>query len=346
MHRKWFLFFLVFSTFLQAAERRIALLIKPDFNGEISFAYRIQSACKNLDWAADVINIEEPDELSQNRYDFVINLVPGVYPRPNCANYLAVFNPAHHFFTRKRFLKKKYQSYDGYLLTSPLGCLRKRKSFLDQRRFPCMRWYPTVQKREFHLNPPKNLFYICCWWGNRFEEVRFRELMSALDQEPYMCFYGHPMFHRYYPKSYRGPIRYDGESLYEVAGDAGVVLVIHSSDHNKRGLPSGRIFEAAASSVVIISDENQFVKTHFGDSVLYIDTKQDAASMLNQIRSHMAWIYVNPEKAMEKAKRAHAIFEEQFLLEAQLLRLEKFHEKISKRSKKTLYSRFYNLFTR
>lgn len=344
MGKNFFILWMLFASCLFSGERKIALLVKKDFNGELAFAHRVRAACKNLAWTADLIYIEQPDELQKTKYDMVINLVPGTYSHPNCGNYLAVFNPAHHFFSKNRFLKPKYQSYDGYLLTYPNLPFKKRKSFLDRRRFPFMSWYPTGPKKEYRVNEPNSLFYICCWWGNRFQDEKFKQLLKALDQEPYMRFYGHTMFQSYYPKSYRGPIPYEEDSLYNTIAEAGVVLILHSAEHNKYGVPSGRIFEAAASSSVIICDLNAFVKKHFGDSVLYIDTAQDASSILEQIRSHMNWIGSHKMEALEKAKMSHAIYNEKFSLEDQLLRLEKFHEKLSYWKKKPIRAWFQNLW--
>jgi hypothetical protein len=264
----------------------------------------------------------------------VINLVPGTYKHPKCKNYLAIFDPEHHYFDDNGFLKKKYQSYDGYLLTySPSSCGLGKKSFANQRRSPYMLWYPSVQKREFKTIDPSHLFYICCAWGNRFKDENFQQCLNLLDKERYMRFYGSSKFQSLYPQSYQGAIPHDDESLYDIASEAGVSLVLHSSIHNTYGLPSGRIFELAAASSVIICDQNPFVMQHFGDSVLYIDTNEDGPSIHRQIQQHMEWIRINKNKALEKAKKAYLINKEKFSLEDQLLRLAEFHDQLSNESK-------------
>lgn len=331
MRTRILLFFLLFVCFfLNAVERHIGLLIKPDFRGEISFAYRIQAACKNLHWLADVIDIDDPEELKKNSYDFVISLVPGVYEHPKCKNYLAIFDPVHHYFDEKGFLKKRYRSYDGYLLSfSPGSSGIEKKDFEDDRKFPYIPWYPSAQRTEYQTVDPSHLFYICCAWGDRLENENFQQLLNLLDAAPYARLYGNPQFQPFYPHSYQGSIPYNQRRLYEVAAQAGVGLVLHSSTHNIYGLPSGRIFEMAAASTVIISDQNSFVQTHFGDSVLYINTDEDGPSIHKQIQDHMDWIQVNKTLALEKAKKAHEIYIEKFLLEDQLLRLGAFHDRLS-----------------
>ena len=320
------LFFLFCLSVISGSEKTIALFVRVDFSGEYSLAQRIQTACKHIGWRAEIIDIEKKKEFKQKRYDFAINLVPGAHKHASCKNYLAIFHPIHHDFNKNGFLTRKYRSYDGYLLTY----FPKKKRFVN-RKYPYMIWYPTVQEQEYREVDPSSLFHICCCWGNRFESEKFRKFLSLLDKESYTRFYGNSKFQEIYPQSYRERIAYDDESLCEVAARAGVSLVLHSSDHNRYGIPSGRIFEAAAASTVIISDKNKFVEKNFSDSVLYIDTDQDAVSIFNQIQSHMSWIRKNKPEALEKAKKAHTIFEEKFLLEDQLLALEKFHDRLSSR---------------
>ncbi len=326
-----FVFFLVAAlSMLNGAERSIALIVAPRCKGEISFAYRIQAACKNIGWKAHIFNIQEARELKNNSYDFVISLVPGIYKHPRCNNYLAIFDPVNHYFDEHGFLRKDFRSFDGYLLTYTPGAGTEKKSFAKRHKYPYMSWLPCVQKRAYRLVDPSYLFHTLCGWGNRFQDERFQECFQLLDCEPYMRLYGDSELGKWYPHSYRGAIPYDSESLYRSVEEAGIVLIFHSADHNAHGLPSGRIFEAAASSAVIICDNNAFVRNCFGDAVLYIDTDQDGPSIYRQIHAHMEWIAGNKAEALEKAKRAHTICVERFALEDQLIRLGKFHDRLSK----------------
>ncbi|HSW87428.1 MAG TPA: YncE family protein [Rhabdochlamydiaceae bacterium] len=322
------------ETDLNPPGRHIAVLIRPDYRGEVSFAHRIKSACKNLGWRADIVDINRPRRLRKKNLDFVINLVPGIYKRPKCKNYMAIFDPLHHYFRDDGFLKREYRNYDGYLLTySP---------WFDDKNFngdklPYIKWYPTAHRQEYKKVDFAHLFYLCCAWGNRFEDKKFQQFLRLLDKEHFMRFYGSQWFQKYYPQSYQSFIPYDENTLCETASRAGVTLVLHSCDHNAYGLPSGRIFEAAAASTMIVCDENAFVKEHFGDSVLYIDTDESAESIHKQVNDHMHWIQSNQEAALEKAKSAHQIYKKHFLLEDQLLRLGAFHDQLPK---KNVFSRW------
>ncbi len=329
-----FFFFVISycSLFAGVNNRKIGLIVRHGFRGEIVLAQRIKSACENLHWKADIIDIDNPEELKQEEYtflspksekqhyDFVINLIPVDYRYPHCKNYLAIFHPAHHHFDKQGRLWKKFRRYDGYLITYAPDP--------DKYQFdtPSLRWYPSVQKRAYQKVNPSHLFHLCCLWGNRFEEARFKNCLSLLDQESYMRLYGASFLRALYPHQYQGSIPFDEKTFYKLSSEAGITLVLHSSDHNAYGLPSGRIFEAAATSTVIICDENAFVRERFGDSVLYIDTNEDGLSMYRQIQKHMQWIGDHPIEALEKAKKAHSICTEQFAMEDQLLRLGELHD--------------------
>lgn len=49
-----------------AAEKRIAVLIRPDYRGELSFAHRIKAASENLNWKADIFEIDHFSRLKKS----------------------------------------------------------------------------------------------------------------------------------------------------------------------------------------------------------------------------------------------------------------------------------------
>lgn len=311
-------------------ERHIAILVKPNFRGELAFAYRVKAAAENLHWKTDIINISDFEQQKKKRYDFVINLVPEFYPfQKKQKNYLALFHPSHHYFHKDGTFKRKYRDYDGYLLTYLPD--EHDKNFQGQKR-PYISWHPTVQARPYTKVDPAHLFHICCIWGNRYNDPKMHRFLTFLNQERYCRFYGNDAVKARYPESYVASIPFDAESVCEAASQAGITLVLHSNHHNLYGLPSGRIFEAAAASTVIICDNNAFVREHFKDSVLYINTDQDADSIHRQIEDHMRWIRTNKEAALAKAAKAYSIYKNRFLLEDQLLRLSAFHDELAKSS--------------
>ena len=164
-------------------------------------------------------------------------------------------------------------------------------------------------------------------WGNRLADEKYKKLYDLLGKTNRVKFYGHQENKDIIQKGYLGTIPFDGVSIFGVLQKHGIVLVIHSDLHNKASIPSGRIFEAAAASAVIISDENPFVKEHFKDSVYYIDTTLTSDQISAQIMNHVNTILKKPKKALKKAKAAHQIYIDKFLMTRQLLQLESMHNK-------------------
>ena len=110
----------------------------------------------------------------------------------------------------------------------------------------------------------------------------------------------------------------------------GIVSVLPQCRVRPYGLAPGRIFEAAAASTVIISDENSFVKEHFGDSVYYIDVTLSPEEIFRQIVDRMEAIFRDPKEALAKAKEAHQIFTDRFQMSDQLLAIHSMHNQILK----------------
>lgn len=330
-HIKFYILFIglyQFISFCHVLSLDIALLTLEGFSGEFSFAQKVRQAGENIGWSVEIYDIQQTGELDDRDYDLVINLIPYEYYHPRCKNYLTIFHPRHHFFDKVGTLAKKYGSYDGYLLTYEPKA--NDMSFGEGSGLRFMKWYPTVQSREYVQVDPSSLFFICSKWGARGKGKKYLKFQNLLGQQSYTRFYGAEEFGKIYPKAYKGPIPFDGQSVFHTIADAGVCLVLHSRSHLRSGLPSGRIFEAAASSAVIISDANPFVEETFGSSVLYIDVnKKKAKDVFKEIDNQMKWIRANKSLALEKAKRSHEIFMNSYTLEKQLLRLEEFHNSMT-----------------
>lgn len=233
---------------------------------------------------------------------------------PDCKNYLILFD--NKYTINDNFeLKKEYLNYDGYLCT------------IKFTSNPSMIWYPTVQNTDYVEVKPNKLLHLI---NKTLLNTKYSKVLKRLDRQGYCAYYGRGVNPSQFPNSYRGKIPYNGVSLLRALCESGIVLIIHRDTHNQMGIPSGKIFEAAAASCVIISDRNPFVLEHFGESVLYFDNEADIPTIFSQIDAHMQWIKENPEEALIKAKQAHTIFSEKFSLENQLLQLEKMHEHLLK----------------
>lgn len=320
------LFWIVHFSTTYAYERNIALITREGWRGEVEFAYRIQKACQHMNWHADIVDIHDTS-IYEKKYDFAICLVPKPYTPFKFPCYLCLFHPKHHYFNENGYLAEPYTSYDGYLLSYPLGS--DKKDFTDYSKHPYLFWLPTTQRFPYKQVYPKHLFYMCCLWGERAFQYKYKELLKKLNWKKYTRLYGAQEFKKLYPNSYVTSIPFDGESLLRTINKNGVCLVLHSKDHLAYGIPSGRIFEAAASSSIIISDKNDFVIKNFGDSVLYVESNTTGKEIYRQIDRCMKWIQANPREALARAQKSYEIFATNFTLENQLYKLGMFHDEIT-----------------
>ena len=336
-HIFYLLLFLFPQPYLYTQTRTpsICVVIRESYLGEHAFAKRIQKACENLNWRMH-LHLMDSKSIKYKNYDWVLTLVPGVQPIFRNNSYLAIFDPEKIYFKADGHLKKSYLKYAGFLTTyTDTSMILEDLENETDRLYP-KRWYPTVQYYPYREVVPDRLFYLLGHWGVRVYDSRYKKLQELLATKSYTNFFGSPIVGKSYPKSYRGVISFDGERLINTISQMGVCLVLHSKTHLKYSIPSGRIFEAVAASAVTISDLNEFVIEHFGDSVLYIDQTLSGEEMFKQVEAHMEWIRENPQEALEMAKKAHQIFEEHFLLENQLLDFDHFHRFNSKNKERII----------
>ncbi len=314
-----YIFLLSLFCFSLAAEARwkVCLLVYNYSKGEMEFAERLKIAGGRLNWDMKISHPES--NFQEEEFDFVLNMARKALYHPTAKNYLVIFDP-NVSLLNENSLKEEARGFDGYLCTI---------NNLDAK--PNMKWYPTVQNTPYQQNALNKLCYICN--PELFRKKKFLTIFSYLDRKNSCVFYGNAgpinLYERF-PNSYQGFIPVDGMTLLKTLQESGIVLLMHRPAHLSSGIPSGRIFEAAAASTVIISDKNSFVMEHFGDSVLYVDQEAKTKTVYEQIDTHLKWIEKNPNRALRKAKRAHEIFQEKFLLEDQLLRLEQWHLKVCK----------------
>lgn len=309
------------------ANIQMGLITASKYVGDREVAWRIKISGERLGWSV-IVDEEEGRQLVGKELDLVICMIPNnSTPEIYCPQYLMVFHPFNYLDKKKKF-KPFYEKYDGYLLTIhdretlEEGLRRKKKQF---HHIP---FNPSIYQTPYRELLPKELVVMLPVWGNRLHDPKFSTLYSLLSQSGFARFYGKRRNNNVAPQYYRGAIPFDGVSVIDALQRHGITLVFHSDIHNQEGIPSGRIFEAAAASTVIICDQNPFVKKHFGDAVFYIDTTQPAESIFKQIQVHMQTIQQEPEKALAMAKQAHAIFVGKFTMESQLLQLEALHREV------------------
>ncbi len=189
-------------------------------------------------------------------------------------------------------------------------------------------YYPSIFETAYSTPVPKNLVYMGTNWDVDRSSEHYKDIFKLLDQTGYFKVYGFDYKWSFIKNSYAGLIDYDPDSLINVLHDSGMVLLLHSNFHKKYGIPSKRIFEAAAAGAVIISDKNPFIMREFGDCVYYIDPDLESSKVVQGIDNIVASIKSNPNLANQKAACAHKVFLRKFTLEKQWERVFAMHEKV------------------
>ncbi len=216
----------------------------------------------------------------------------------------------------------------GWLKKFNLAMYTSSQNQMGSEIKPILEGFNSVYATNFIPIEYKELFYC----GDNLDPLRgsakYKLIMTELAKKDYLNVYGTEGSWTFIPEAYKGFIPSDGYSLIRTMQDSGISLILHSKNNLRDGIPSARIFEAAAASTVIISDQNKFVKQEFGDCVLYIDVKKPAEDVVQQIDTHVNWIRNNPDKAKALAKCAHNKFNANFQLESLLQEVASTYEEL------------------
>lgn len=293
-----------------------------EYSAEREFIARLKLACLNLGWTCievvtseDVLNAQADCVIVTHEYSPKLTEIPTIG---------LLWNPPVYF--REDPLRvRNILSYDGYLAGSEsVRDYLADLLFSTTKNSPVSDWdfLPTTPRTEFrppNLSDP-SLFYAGVHWdGNRHDKL-IKGLRASLP----VAFYGDPAKWARFGAACKGRIPFDGTTIFDRINEAGVALCLHRAEHLKHDVPSMRIFESAAASAVIITENSNFAKRNFGDSMLYVDQDADAADKVIQIRAHFEWIRSHPAEAVELAAKSHAIFNEHFSLEKLLAKLPDF----------------------
>lgn len=294
---------------------------------EKELVHRFLRALHNLGWQAD--RVVTSDDVVRFRPDCVIATH---YTTPRLTGFPTIgmmTNPPQYFDLFPNSVANVL-SYDGYLtgsaeisayLTDLLFSTGKELLLSDEPFFlSCPRTPPAPPRRD-----DRRLFYVGMRWdqGTRHGSL-FRQLAAAVPLDVY----GPKDRWSDLKACYRGKIPFDGVSLIDRIRESGAALCIHSPEHRRWGIPTMRIWEAAAAGAVVITDAEPFGRKHFGDCLLYADMTASGQEIVAQIAAHMDWVRTHPDDAEELARAAHAIVSEKYCLERQFERLPAFVERV------------------
>jgi Glycosyl transferase family 2 len=164
------------------------------------------------------------------------------------------------------------------------------------------------------LPPELSIMYV----GSHWDGSRHGEIFRGLDGRTPLKLYGPPETWADRGASYRGTLPFDGVSVIAAVRDAGIALCLHKAAHREANCPSLRLFEAAAAGALIISDDFEFPREWFRDSILYVDAELPAPMVVEQIVSHVEWANRNLEAASRLAQRSNDLFRRCLTLESML----------------------------
>jgi hypothetical protein len=273
--------------------------------------------------------VEAPyKQMTQADLDFVIHLHFSTPKGYDIFSFVVLWNPVqfyHDFGYRP--MARNLLSHDDFLSCSSPGADDQLRRLVarDPTRLPAQ--FTMYHSLSEPVLPPTTgegkLFYSGINWERLGKGTsRHQEVLDELDLSGVLRIYGPrkirgvQVWEGY--KSYQGSIPFDGASAIHEIHKAGIMLALSSGAHKDAGMMSNRLFEGLAAGAVIICDENPFARKHFGDTLLYIDTRDDPSDVVEQILAHVAWIERNPGDAVALAARAQAIFTDRFRLDLSL----------------------------
>ncbi|APQ14495.1 hypothetical protein BJP27_13530 [Pseudomonas oryzihabitans] len=262
--------------------------------------------------------------ISRKDVDFVIHLH---YDTPKCYDafsFVALWNPIkfYHEWGYKR-TTRNLLSHDDFLSCSSAAAdahVARIVRRLDSHLPPKFKLYHSTPGLIY---PPAlgcgKLFYVGInWEAINGGKSRHQEVLKRLDHSGLLRIYGPKIFMgtevwKGY-KSYVREIPFDGVSMMDEIAEAGISLVLSSSAHKESGLMSNRLFESIAAGALVICDENKFAQIHFGDALLYIDSRAPVEELEAQITEHLNWARDNPNAALAKIRSAQEKFVASFAL--------------------------------
>jgi len=221
-------------------------------------------------------------------------------------------------------------SLDGYLCGSTKIaqwvddlCRKNRKKCLIHDYV----MLPSSHDRGECKGLPSNLaiFYAGIGWDGS----RHGRLFKALSKiNVPLKFYGNPSAWEGYESHYFGQLEFDGNAAIDAIKDAGISLCLHAAAHREYSCPSMRLFEAAAAGALIITDNTEFARCIFRNSVLYVDLDLPTSLIVKKVYEHYKWAIGNRDAAERLAKKSNEIFRSCLSLEKMLSTLPQFVEQV------------------
>lgn len=294
---------------------------------EAEWIKRCQIACKNLGFIPR--EVVTSDEIIQFEPDCVL-LTHEMSAKLTEFPTLGLLWSPPSYYSKDPFRRKTILSHDGYLCGSTKiaqwlddFCYGNRKKCLihDYLMLPS-----SHDRGGFDCLPDKlAIFYAGIHWDGS----RHGKLFNALSllNVP-LKIYGNPLAWKGYESHYFGQLEFDGNSVISAIKDAGIALCLQTPAHREYNCPSMRLFEAAAAGALIITDNTEFTRQIFQNSVLYVDLELPTSLIIRQVFNHYRWAISNPVAAEKLARRSNEIFRRCLSLENMLATIPQFVERV------------------
>lgn len=297
---------------------------------EAEFIARALQACQTLGF--DAKEVVTSNEILQYKPDCVLithEYSAKLTPFPTVG---LLWSPCS-FYAHDPLRHKSILSYDGWLAGSDEIAEWLRDFLISKGRQPVIHpeaFLPSSPDcgpaGEFSVDP--SLIYV----GNHWDGSRHGAIFRSLNERVPLRIYGPPNSWTHIGNHYAGPLAFDGRSVLDAIRSAGIALCLHKAAHRKYNCPSMRLFEAAAAGALIISDDFDFPRHWFRNSILYVDPDLPAPLVTEQIVGHVEWARANPGAAGRLAARSTDIFRRFLSLDRMLEKLPEFVDRVRERS--------------
>lgn len=293
--------------------------------------------CLEISPDGEILN-RSGEYISRDNCDFVINLHFDKPKNYDVFSFVALWNPLRFYLDwGYERVSRHLLSHDDFLSCGSAWSDDHVKRMIKGRAThlePKFKFYHSLS-RPIHTPKPRSyrLFYAGINWERLGRgKSRHQELLDLLDKTGKLRIYGPEKFQGVQVwegyESYCKQIPFDGISMVDEISNCGAALVLSSEAHKQSELMSNRLFESLAAGALIICDEHQFARKHFGDSLLYIDTRDPIDVQFAAVRDHLEWAEQNPQAAADLAKAAQNIFLEKFRIDLSLRTIYKgFHDR-------------------
>ncbi|MDQ0561938.1 hypothetical protein QO004_003739 [Rhizobium mesoamericanum] len=261
---------------------------------------------------------------SKETVDFVIHLHFDTPKNYDAFSFVALWNPVkfYHEWGYDR-CSRNLTTHDDFLSCSSTSADDHVRRMIRNKGTHLPPYFKLYHSTADIVRPPslgdgKLAYAGINWDALKGGKSRHQEVLKLLDDTGLLRIYGPRIFMDVQVwagyKSYVKEVPFDGVSMVDEIGKAGISLVLSSQAHKDAELMSNRLFESIAAGALVICDENPFAKRYFGDCLLYIDSRSSPTQIVSDITAHIEWAHRNISEAIAKIESSQAIFRENFSL--------------------------------